>query len=278
LSQPQSRPSDHELSMMGEFVEACAWEDHYLAAPDYIRWEMGLHLDRLESAVVLSLTNSDDPFYSRVLGLGLNEAVREESVDEIMEYIYGTGTRLFTVHICPESQPQELHSWLQWRGFWEQDRHVKFFHGVKTPVQHHTDLRIELTEADYADAFAYVATEAFGLPDYMHPWMAACVGRPNWYHYVAWEGDQPAAAGALYKCGDVAWLGHGSTLPAFRRRGAQGALLTRRIQDGIDLGIKWFFTDTSEDLPDQPSPSYRNMLRSGFEQAYIRWNYIFQAY
>ena len=75
---------------------------------------------------------------------------------------------------------------------------------------------------------------------------------------------------------DVAWLGFGCTLESHRNRGAQGALFARRIQDGLLLGCKWFVTETGEDTPDSPNPSYRNMLRTGFELAYLRRNYVHQ--
>jgi hypothetical protein len=269
---------DNELARMGEFVEACAWEDYYLAAPEYIQWEQGLHIDHLGSALVLSLTRSDDPFYSRVLGLGLVEPVEEWMIDELMEYIFDTGTKYFTVHICPQTQPDDVHDWLRWRGFWQADRHAKFIYDNPHPKLYTGDLRIELTGADYADAFAFVTTQAFGIQDYIFPWMKACVGRPNWYHYTAWDDYQPIAAGALYVCGEIGWLGHGSTLPSHRRRGAQAAILSRRLEDGLAAGCKWFISDTKEDTPEDPSPSYRNMLRNGFKLAYYRWNYQFQAY
>ena len=75
---------------------------------------------------------------------------------------------------------------------------------------------------------------------------------------------------------DVAWLGFGCTLESHRNLDAQGALFARRIQDGLLLGCKWFVTETGEDTPDSPNPSYRNMLRTGFELAYLRRNYVHQ--
>ena len=67
-----------------------------------------------------------------------------------------------------------------------------------------------------------------------------------------------------------------ATRPSHRRRGAQGALLARRIRDAADLGCRWLVTETGEDLPERPNPSFRNMLRTGFELAYQRANYLFR--
>jgi hypothetical protein len=54
----------------------------------------------------------------------------------------------------------------------------------------------------------------------------------------------------------------------------QGAMFARRIADGLALGCQWFVTETGEDRPEDPNPSYHNMLRSGFKLAYLRRNYV----
>ncbi len=40
--------------------------------------------------------------------------------------------------------------------------------------------------------------------------------------------------------------------------------MARRIRDAAALGCRWMITETGEDLPQQPNPSYHNMLRTGF--------------
>ena len=74
--------------------------------------------------------------------------------------------------------------------------------------------------------------------------------------------------------GEVAWLGNMGTLKKYRKRGAQGAMFARCIQDGRELGVKWFITETGEDTPEDPNPSYHNMVRNGFQLAYLRRNYV----
>jgi hypothetical protein len=77
--------------------------------------------------------------------------------------------------------------------------------------------------------------------------------------------------------GATGWVGFGATLPSHRKRGGQGAIMARRIAEGIDLGCKWLVTETGEDSPERPNPSYHNMLRTGFQLAYQRPNYIHQV-
>jgi len=50
--------------------------------------------------------------------------------------------------------------------------------------------------------------------------------------------------------------------------------MARRIADGIKLGCRHLVSETGEETPEEPNPSYRNMLRTGFELVYARRNWI----
>ena len=110
------------------------------------------------------------------------------------------------------------------------------------------------------------------MPPAFAPLFAGVVGKPGWHAYLAYDGDVPVATAGMYVTHDVAWLVMGSTLPTHRRRGAQGALLARRVEDGRALGCRRFVTETGADDADAPKASLRNMLRVGFEAAYFRTN------
>lgn len=56
--------------------------------------------------------------------------------------------------------------------------------------------------------------------------------------------------------------------------GVQAALLARRLSEAAARGAKVAVTETGERLPDQPSHSYRNILRAGFQEMYLRQNYL----
>ena len=80
--------------------------------------------------------------------------------------------------------------------------------------------------------------------------------------------------GTLRISDGVGWLGMATTLPSHRRRGAQEALLANRINDGRRMGCLWFVSETTEDTPQRPNPSFHNMIRAGFRLAYQRPNYM----
>jgi GNAT superfamily N-acetyltransferase len=134
-----------------------------------------------------------------------------------------------------------------------------------------TDLRVE--ETLDADAFAVASAGGYGLTPGLARSLAAVVGAPGWRCFVAFAGREPAACGALYADGDHGWLGVAATLPGYRRRGAQSAILAARIDAGRAAGVRRFAAETGERLPGRPDQSYRNLLRAGFREAYRRPNW-----
>ncbi len=58
------------------------------------------------------------------------------------------------------------------------------------------------------------------------------------------------------------------------RHGAQNALLARRLQEAATQGAQVAVTETDERVPDKPDNSYRNILKAGFVEAYVRQNYL----
>jgi hypothetical protein len=267
-----SKLSPQEIAQLVELGEgeACA-EMLCLSAPADVAADFGLQMERVGSAIALITKKMDLMLFNRVIGLGLMEPATETMVDDIVALYHNAGIQNFAVQLSPPAQPPALPAWLEARGLPRRDNWAKVYRGVEPPPPVPTDLRIESIGPDQAVAFATVACTAFGMPDTLRPLLAGSVGQPGWRHYLAWDGDTPVATGALFIRGGVGWLGAGSTLPSYRRRGAQGAIMAQRIQDGIELGCRWLITET-----DEANPSYRNMMRTGFELAYQRPNYIFQ--
>lgn len=71
-----------------------------------------------------------------------------------------------------------------------------------------------------------------------------------------------------------AWLDFAATLPEYRGRGAQSALVVRRIRDASELGCRRLVVETAEEAPGKPANSLHNMLSFGFRTAYVRPNYV----
>jgi hypothetical protein len=264
-----AEPSAWRLAELVEFGEADAYDDLFRQAPS----DLGLSVVRSDGAVLLIAPSLPIVLFNRVIGLGLRQPATTTALDDILACYRAAGSAAFAVQLSLSAAPSDLPDWLHARGLSLRDNWAKVYRAATPDVVIQTDLRIERIDRAHAAAFAEISCTAFGMPAIMQPWLAAGVGRPGWAHYLAFDGETPVAGGALFVKGDVGWLGIGSTLPAHRRRGAQGALMARRIRDAAESGCRWVVTETGEDTREHPNPSYRNMLRTGFVLAYQRPNY-----
>jgi GNAT superfamily N-acetyltransferase len=131
-----------------------------------------------------------------------------------------------------------------------------------------TDLRVE--ETSDGAAFDLALSEGYGMPGGL---FGSLVGHEGWHCFVAWAGAEPAGCGAIYVEDGLGWLGLGATRPALRRRGAQSALLLARIEAARALGALTLYTETGAHGAEGPGPSYRNILRAGFSESYLRPNW-----
>jgi len=215
--------------------------------------------------------------FNRALGLGLAEPATEAGLDEIDAFFTDQGLA-YGIPVTPDAQPPELPGWLEARGLRRGYAWTKLARGAEpaSDLNHlvRTTLRVEEVGADRAGVFADVFLRAYGAPEVARALLERVPGTAGWRCFVAFDGDTPAAAGALFITGTVGWLGAAGTLPEFRRRGAQGALLAARIGAGRRAGCETLVTETGEPVEGRPESSYRNLVRAGFAPQYVRQNYL----
>jgi GNAT superfamily N-acetyltransferase len=132
-----------------------------------------------------------------------------------------------------------------------------------------TELVVEQVGPQGAMDFARPVRFGFGMPELMEAWLREIPGRPGWSCLVAYDGEHPVGAGALFVDGDHGWCGLGATLPEARGRGAQSAILAARVALAARQGATTVVTETGVG----GGPSYRNILRAGFTERYERPNF-----
>ena len=91
------------------------------------------------------------------------------------------------------------------------------------------------------------------------------IDEPGWSLYLGRINGKPAATGVLYIKDNVGYCADAATVPAFRGRGLQTALLQRRIADASAAGVE-FICSGAEFL----SGSHRNMQRAGMRLQFVR--------
>ena len=98
-----------------------------------------------------------------------------------------------------------------------------------------------------------------------------CVARENSPCFLAEIDGIPGAAGALIVHEGVALFGGAATVPEFRRRGLQAALLHERMRYAAEHGC-----DIAMMVAEAGSSSQRNAERKGFRVAYTRLKWRLQ--
>ena len=258
---------------LAERVEMDALASSTLHAPAPIASALGIHLLLDNSALMCLATAADVLALNRIVGLGVEVPATREQLARMIDAARQRGTRRLFVQIAPASNPPDIERWIEAEGGTKHNRWVRLWRAVENIPEATTDLEVrQLTENDALRSGEIVAA-AFGMPIDLAPWIAATVGKPGWTHYGAFDGSKLVASTALFISGKIGWLGFAATDEYSRGRGAQGALIKRRMEHARDAGCDSVVVETAEQTPEHSALSYRNMLRFGFTEAYTRQNY-----
>jgi len=261
--------------MLGaERSEQAVWNVLYRNADSKSGKLLGISCQQYLDAHCLRMTCFPAWFFNRVVGLGLEGPVSEDDIDSLIEHYHSKRVPI-GISLCPNEQSKKITQWLKDRNFSIANHWVKMVRDPSPPVQSTSKLRIEPATNDQAGIVADIIQTGFGLNDELQPFSESVVSAENNFVYIAWEEDIPAAVGALTIVGSIGHLNTAATLPEFRGKGAQGAIMARRIEDGIKLGCQSFVTETW-DPGEETNHSFNNMARYGFELAYKRPNWVLE--
>jgi GNAT superfamily N-acetyltransferase len=254
-----------------ETPEVQGYLDAFRAAPPTLAQEHGIAYDVVDGVVCSRV--GDLPrsrIFNHVFGLGRSTAATDDQLDRISAFYEG---ETYFVAVAPDVEPRDLGAWLEARGFVADYAWAKFCRGVDPPPRVDTDLRVAPIGPEQARDFGRIVAAGYELPEFTGRWLAAVFARPRWTCFLAFAGDEPVASGTLFVCRGVGWLSFAATLPEYRRRGAQSALLAARIDAAAQLGCRVVVTETGALEEGRPADSYRNIVRTGFKPIYDRPNY-----
>jgi hypothetical protein len=111
------------------------------------------------------------------------------------------------------------------------------------------------------------------LDDTLWPGYLRSAGKDGFFHYMAFDGARPVAIAALCIFEDIGYLMAAATKESDRHRGAQQALIARRIARAEQSGCSIQVSETLYML----EHSLRNLQRAGFEEAYEKEVYEWNA-
>lgn len=277
------------LGLLVESIEAEAWQDLFAAAPGSLGRQLGLMADRCGAAVVLRAPGVDHLLFNRAWGIGSDQPATLSMVHSVVGRFDAQSVRRYFVHLRSDAGPAQLRPWLEGTGLAPYPRRwAKFVRDAGTMPETgassadgrrpRRDAQGELTVrsahgASDAQAFARLIAAGLDVPGHAEPILAALVGRPRWSVSLACADGQPVAGAALFMARNAGYLAMAATSPGWRRRGAQAALIARRLEQAASAGCRWVFSETGEAVAGEPNHSFDNLLRAGFRTFEWRENW-----
>lgn len=264
-----------QLSQFAELTEAEFSVDLFNEASASLSERLGMDFLRIGGGVAALMANDPTGFYwSRVLGLGWEEPITDELVAEILNWYRLHGGSSVTFQVSPHIPRGDWEVVLERAGFIPGGSWVKCIRDVSPPHFAPTDLEVRSLDEAQGQRYAEVYWAGFEFEDPLFvEWMASQPTMDNWRTFGAFDGDELAAVGALFLNGDVGGMSGAATLPAFRNRGAQGALIAARIDAAAREGCQWVISETGAETENTPNPSLHNLRRQGFIDLYERRNW-----
>lgn len=256
-------------------VERRFWRESWQSVPGEIAAAHGVELREfgpIQTTLVRALPEVG--MVNLILGATEPGAVEDGHLAKAVGWAEAEGVAAY-VPVAPGAAGTEAaESWLVANGFERGYAWMKFVRDAHPP-RFRVPGGVEVVElgAPEEAPFGMIAATGFGLPAWAAALFAELPGRQGWRCYVARLDGEPQACAAMLVDGGVAEFGIAATLEPARGRGCQLALLHRRIEDAAAAGCETLFVETGERVADQPSGSYRNILRAGFEEAYLRPNW-----
>jgi GNAT superfamily N-acetyltransferase len=263
-----------------EAAEAGFMHDYVAGAPA----ANGAATARIGGGVVLAVRHDSAGYWNKALGF--TEPVTGELVDEILGFYRAHGVGEAILQLRTETLPADWPEICATRGIGDSGRRmVKLVRRIDTAayaVPNNLDVA-PVTEAD-AREWGAVVLDAFGFPlEGQIEMLTATVSGDRWRPYAVRASDpgtdhrRVVAGGNLYVDGETASLNTGATSAAFRRRGAQSALIAARVAAAREAGCRWAVAETAW-LDETPRhSSLNNYRRAGFEPCYIRPNWRWTA-
>jgi hypothetical protein len=247
--------------------EACASfaEARNAAFPD----AGGISLARRIAGAFTVFDGPESPI-TQSFGLGIFEELTPQALSLIEDFFHSRGAAA-SHEVCPLAGTGVLRMLCERRYRPVEINSVLFrpIGGiVEEPVS--ADIAVRLAGSDESNLWSEVNAQGWALEhpelrDFILDLGRVFAHRPDLRRFLAEIDGQPVAAGVVSMHQGVALLSGASTVPKFRRRGAQAALLSARLRYAAEQGC-----DLAMMVAEAGGGSQRNAERRGFRIAYTR--------
>jgi GNAT superfamily N-acetyltransferase len=261
--------SQHSSPAEEEAIEVKAFVDLYNVSPATLKAEEHFECLPINRGCAISLPSAPAIGLNRVLGLS-----SLKDLEEAYGWMTGkTGHRFLQVDT--ERASAETKEWILTKGLLEYGvGWAKLvYDGSSVNRWEPNSLRTRLVHVEEAMLFGSMLCRGFNFPSTLTSLWSSIVGKEGWSCFFAVDGDDPVGTAAMYRSGIYAWLGGGTTLPEFRNRGVQKALIKSRVEQGLSNGVSTFAVETLAPVSGEPNISFDNLRKVGFRHAFHRKNF-----
>ncbi len=223
----------------------------------------GIEIGKFGRAIALKASELPSHFFNHVVGLGVPE---QDLIGDLLQFY---GTTPFAIELLPNDINESLADKLTAHGF----RHTQFHAGLFGSAESDDiDDFVEIEKVENPEQFSdFLDTNFHGyeipvsIKEQALSNMQHWIEIPNWHLYLARVEDEPAASAILQVGGDLGYLASAATLPGFRKRGLQTALIRRRIAEAEKLGCRLVCSQAQFG-----SSSFHNLETAGLRLAYLK--------
>ena len=206
--------------------------------------------------------------FNRIHLCGKEAGLQPDGLEALIALFIAQGVKRFFVWLSPGPDMDVVRGWLDQRGLsrmrWTGYPTLCRERGSSVPFK--TDLDIRQVGPDEISA----AGDRLG--ETLWPGYAKSAGKQDFFHYMAFDGPHPVAIAALCVFEDLGYLLSAATAEEHRKRGAQQALIAKRVEQAEQIGCSMLVSETLYML----EHSYRNLQRAGFREVYEKeiyeWN------
>ncbi|MGB9402608.1 MAG: GNAT family N-acetyltransferase [Candidatus Acidiferrales bacterium] len=218
---------------------------------------------------VAAFTGVDSPI-TQAAGLGLHGPVTDSELDTLEKFFRSRGAAV-NIELCPMADAS-LGERLGRRSY----RPIEFSNvlfrdvsGVSQELERTRGVRIRQIETGEAHRWSETVATGFAehfavTPELVQIMEMFALRKSARCYFASIDGDVAGGAALAIHEGVAGFFG-ASTVPAFRRRGVQTALLSVRMADAAAAGC-----DVAMSIAQLNSGSHRNIERQGFRVAYTR--------
>jgi GNAT superfamily N-acetyltransferase len=215
---------------------------------------------------------------TQAFGLGLDGPVTEADMTAMEEFYRAHGAPV-NIETCPLADPSLL-KLLNERGYRPIEYSNVFVREItdgdaKSWPDPASSVRVLRPTEDEAESYSLVVMKSFfgnaDIPPGFLKVFVSCFYAERAYFYRAEVDGVPAGGGMMSIHQGVASLGGAGTLPDFRNRGVQRALLLARLAEAAREGCDLAMVATAPG-----SGSQRNVERLGFRVVYTRTKFLLE--